>query len=101
MALGDRIKEARTAAGLTQVQLAKAVGISQAQITRLETGLDKETSHLVKIALATRHSAYWLDSGRGRKKLTELEAVILNLPEGHQRQALAVIEALKASGGER
>ncbi len=38
MTIGERIREARTAKGLTQEQLAQVTGINQANISRLENG---------------------------------------------------------------
>lgn len=37
-AIGDHIKDARNAAGLTQAQLAEAVGVSRVHITDYERG---------------------------------------------------------------
>jgi transcriptional regulator with XRE-family HTH domain len=36
--VGDRIRDARVAKGLTQEQVADRVGVSQAHISRIETG---------------------------------------------------------------
>ena len=38
MTIGERIREARIAKGLTQEQLAQVTGINQANISRLENG---------------------------------------------------------------
>lgn len=46
MSIGARIKEARLARGLSQAQLADAVGISQAAITKIEQGGTVKSKHL-------------------------------------------------------
>jgi transcriptional regulator with XRE-family HTH domain len=62
MTIGDRIRQARLKAGLTQVELAALCGLRQGHITRIETGdigeIKAET--LRRIALALQVSADWL-----------------------------------------
>lgn len=93
--LGDRVKEARQGARLSQGALAARIGVKQSSISELERGDSRETAHIVKIALATRFSAYWLETGKGPKKQSELEAVFLSLPENEQRATLAFIKTLR------
>lgn len=96
MALGDRIRQARKAAGLTQAQLAKRVGIKQSTIAGLESGKYTETAHIVKIALACRVSPYWLDKGGGdMKRISEVEAIFLAMPARLQRVAVAAAQGVK------
>ena len=62
--LGERVKERRTALGLSQPQLAKRVGgISYQAIQQLEQG--GGTKHLVSIARALGVTAEWLQDGHG------------------------------------
>ncbi len=52
-----RFKIARQVAGLTQLQLAKAVGVREHQITRLETGraqTDRATAERIAAVLGKR-----------------------------------------------
>ena len=65
MELKDRLKQARKHAGLTQTQLADAVGITQPSITDLERGKSQKTGYIAQIAKACRVSALWLASGEG------------------------------------
>lgn len=52
---GDRIKHARELRGLTQAELADAVGVSQAAIAQMEGGITEPTDqHLEAIALQTK-----------------------------------------------
>lgn len=59
----ERIKLVRENAGLTQADLAKACGISQANISELERGEIGRTSYLPEIARACRISTDWLAFG--------------------------------------
>ena len=62
--LGERVKERRTALGLSQPQLAKRVGgISYQAIQQLEQG--GGSKHLVPIARALGVTAEWLQDGHG------------------------------------
>lgn len=59
----ERIKIVREDAGLTQADLAKACGISQANISELERGEVGRTSYLPEIARACGTSTDWLAFG--------------------------------------
>lgn len=58
---GTRLKNARRAKGLTQIQLAKMLGISQTSYQRMETGEhDMKMSNILKICETLDVSADWL-----------------------------------------
>ena len=62
--VGDRVRERRTALGLSQPQLARKVGgITYQAIQQLEAG--GGTKHLVGIARALGVTAEWLQDGHG------------------------------------
>lgn len=61
--LQDRLKEARRDAGLTQVQLAKRVGITQASYSELERGEGRGSKHIVPLAAALGVRPEWLQTG--------------------------------------
>lgn len=63
--LKDRVKQARTFAGLTQEELAKLVGVSQPVISQLERGDNLQSVHLLKIAEVCGVDPIWLSSGHG------------------------------------
>lgn len=65
MTLADRIRAAREHSGLSQTDLAVAVGATQPMISKLERGKIDETSLLIKIAGATGVRPQWLDSEDG------------------------------------
>jgi phage repressor protein C with HTH and peptisase S24 domain len=66
--VGTRIKKAREVLGMTQVVLAKAVGISQQAVMELESGRAKGTKHGAKFARALGQDPLWLETGEGRMR---------------------------------
>ncbi|WP_431688934.1 LexA family protein [Hahella sp. NBU794] len=64
MSIADRTKERRDALGLTQEDLAKAVGISQTAIHKLEEGRTKKPRHIIELARALRCQPEWLLTGK-------------------------------------
>lgn len=67
MTIGHRIKEARLAAGMTQKELGKKVGITQPTISELEGGDSAGSGYLPSIAAALGLNALWLESEKGPK----------------------------------
>ena len=61
--LGERIKQVRTANGITQARLAEMSGVSQAAIGKLEAGLAERSRYTTAIAAALGVDAQWLDDG--------------------------------------
>lgn len=66
--VGTRIKKGREILGMTQVMLAKAVGISQQAVMELESGRAKGTKHTAKFARALGQEPLWLETGEGRMR---------------------------------
>jgi len=64
--VGTRIRKAREALNMTQVALAKAVGVSQQAVMELESGRAKGTKHSAKFARALGQDPLWLETGEGR-----------------------------------
>lgn len=67
---GQRLKQARKAAALTQAQLAKKVGIGQSTIAELEK-IGSGSSHTPAIAAILNVSALWLATGQGQIQATK------------------------------
>lgn len=65
MSIGERIREARKRAKLTQKQLATKVGISQGALSELETGESEGTTYVASFAAALGVNALWLETGKG------------------------------------
>ncbi|WP_316890215.1 LexA family protein [Ralstonia edaphi] len=64
---GERLKEARKEAGLTQKELAVKTGISQPTISEAERGDYGGSAHVAALATACGVNALWLAEGRGPK----------------------------------
>lgn len=65
--LAQRLKSARQNTGLTQSGLAKAVGVSQAAIQKIETGKASNSTKLIEIAKVLGVSPEWLSNGDGEQ----------------------------------
>lgn len=78
--LGSRVRGLRKARGMTQVQLARSVGVSQSAISDIESGDTKVTLGPTMAALcaALHTNADWLQEGRGGPAL----AVTTDIEEG-------------------
>lgn len=67
MASAPRIRQARRLAGMSQAQLAEAVGVHRSAVSHWETPEGRQPSaiHLRGIVLATGVAFEWLATGRG------------------------------------
>jgi len=94
--LADRLRSERTAAGLSQAQLAKIAGIRQQAISGIEQGITKGTRHLVPIAAALGLNPDWLQTGQGRKEAIKWDQVfdLDSLPEPARDAALRLFNAV-------
>jgi len=66
--LGQRLKIAREAAGLSQAALASASGVNQTTIARIEGGSRSTLRRVVEVAKALKVRPEWLASGTGEMK---------------------------------
>lgn len=73
MSLHSRIATARRLAGLSQVELARQMGIHRSAVTHWESskGRNPTMAHLRHIAEVTQVMFEWLATGRGPMALTE------------------------------
>ncbi len=60
----DRLREARRNKDLSQAELSKLLGVSQAAIAAIESGRNRRPTNLVAIAKALDVSPYWLETGK-------------------------------------
>lgn len=74
--IGARLRFARENKNLSQQALADKVGISQATIQNLESGVSKSSKHLISLAQALDIDPTWLGTGRSSASViaTALEA---------------------------
>lgn len=66
--IGDRLRHVRKERGLSQAALAKAVGSRQSSINDIESGRNKTSIYLVKIAHILNVDPVWLENGAGDVK---------------------------------
>lgn len=69
MELKDRLRQTRKKKGLTQTDVAKKVGITQATYSELERGLVKSSGKIVEISQVLGVDANWLATGQGEMSL--------------------------------
>jgi transcriptional regulator with XRE-family HTH domain len=103
--VGRRLRDIRKARGVTQVELAKILGIDQSNVSSIERGVRGLTIHqAVKLAKALKvttdeillparngkHEAHSLTSVKLSRRMQRIAA----LPEHKQRAVLKVLDAL-------
>lgn len=93
MSIGQRIKAARKAAGISQADLAQRVGIKQPTLSDLENDMSKGSTKLASIAKALGVRPYWLETGKGPSDGTAEEE---HLPSSLSDEAVAVAIAFDA-----
>lgn len=73
--LPQRIRRARTRAGLSQAELAARLGIRRSAVTQWEhpQGTRPSVEHLIRIATETATGFEWLATGRGDSQLDALD----------------------------
>jgi transcriptional regulator with XRE-family HTH domain len=67
--VGDRVKEARTEAGMSQKELSRLAGLTQPTISSLEPNESNTSGAIARIANALQVNALWLETGLGEPKL--------------------------------
>lgn len=65
MQFGTRIKQIREIRKISQGFLAQQVGLTQATISRIESGIPEATASLLDMARALKVDPFWLQTGEG------------------------------------
>lgn len=92
---------------MTQAELAKASGVKQQMISKLESGKSQTTSDIVALATALDVSPLWLASGKEEKTHPKKEAhstyeermlmaKLNSLPKKLRQQLIGIIDAVHA-----
>ena len=64
--IGDRIKQIRIAAGLSQVSMAQKIGVGQSTLAQMETGRRSVAErYIILLASAFNVNADWIKTGKG------------------------------------
>lgn len=69
--LKDRLKYARKNANITQAEIAKNIGITQASYSEIERGLVKSSGKIVELAQILKVNPHWLATGQG--EMTDIQ----------------------------
>jgi len=95
--LAQRLTQARAAIGMSQEQVAQAVGITQPSYSALERGISKSTSKIGSLAHVFGVDAYWLETGEGQHRRGQVSesGAPYRLP-GEQRRLLQLLSRLSA-----
>lgn len=99
MALGARIKIARTARKMTQQQLADAIGWEQGAIGNVERRDSKTCSHTSEIAEALNVDFSWLSTGKGEMHKSGDEAVIVDRIDTEEYTLIPMFTDIALSAG--
>ncbi|WP_066018550.1 helix-turn-helix transcriptional regulator [Endozoicomonas atrinae] len=78
--LGARLKSVRKERGISQAKLAEAVGSRQSSINDIESGRNKSSTYLVKIAEFLNVDPSWLETGHGEIRGVGVEVVKQGAP---------------------
>lgn len=70
---GDRIRVAREEIGMSQIALARAVGVSPGSIGNYEAGTRDSSRKTAALAKALKVSPVWLESGTGPMRLSNAD----------------------------
>lgn len=96
--MNERIKELRKSLGLSQAEFGKSLGISDAAVSKIESGVNNPSESTLKLICTTYHVYYlWLTTGQGPMFEDDVTARIDRIVEKSAPNADAVFKAqLKA-----
>ena len=99
--LGERVKKRREHLNLSQVWLARAVGMKQQGIVNIEKGLVERPRKLLELAAALHTSQEWLLYAQGPESVTKIDPIeeLVSLARTVNPEQLgAVIQFLRTLG---
>lgn len=80
MSLGERLRIARLEQDVSQSDLAKQIGVSQAAVAALEKRNSKTCGYTAQIAKALNIKVEWLATGQGEMKGVEPDLKVVTVP---------------------
>lgn len=95
LAVSQRIRSRRIAAGLTQEQLAEKLGLKQYDVSRMESGEHQvDMAKLLKISQVLKWDVADILAGAGTTLLHNFNGLFLKLTPDDQRAVIHYMEAL-------
>lgn len=103
MNLGDRLKQARKHAKLSQAALADKTGVTQQTISNIEQGIQDKSTDIVQFAIACGVRPEWLAIGQGEmvdglyvesEKIKRAVVLMQEMPEYALDEAIASINSM-------
>lgn len=87
MTIASRMKQRRKALGLTQLELANSIGISQQSIESIENGRTHKPRNILALAKALQCNPEWLLNGKNIMPLAEITSKSKSIPLFNYMQA--------------
>lgn len=87
MTIASRMKQRRKALGLTQLELANSIGISQQSIESIENGRTHKPRNILELAKALQCNPEWLLNGKNIIPLAEITSNSKSIPLFNYTQA--------------
>ncbi|HGJ5881900.1 LexA family protein [Arsenophonus sp.] len=87
MTIASRMKQRRKALGLTQLELANSIGISQQSIESIENGRTHKPRNILELAKALQCNPEWLLNGKNIMPLAEITSNSKSIPLLNYMQA--------------
>ena len=99
----DRVKELRTAIGITQVKFAERIAISTSYISEVESGVKEINERVLRLIIAEFNvNEQWLRAGQGSMfnedisaYISEAMGIFKTLDQRFQAGALKILEVIK------
>lgn len=93
--MNERIKELRKSLKLTQAEFGKKIGVSDAAVSKMESGINTPSEITVKLICATFHVNYlWLTEGLGPMMEEEdTDAMVERVMVGESPLAISIMKA--------
>ena len=93
--MNERIKRIRKEQKLTQAEFGKAIGISDAAVSKIESGINTPAENTIKLICATFHVNYlWLTEGDGpMMEVMTRDALVEKYMAGESPVAISIMKA--------
>ena len=93
--MNERIKELRKSLNLSQKEFASSLGISDAAVSKIESGINNPAENTIRLICATYHVNYkWLTTGEGvMNEKQDTDALVEKYMAGESEFAKSIMKA--------